>query len=133
MTKNWMLTESFGPAGIAFPNKQILIPITIKHKEVSDFTLNQWLVANVVNAARKVDNDVLLAVYEYGNMTPETKIFRNKSIIQVVCRILSITEKEIKIIIPKIPKKYYGVLIICECTNGDSVWALKNRNGKIIL
>jgi len=145
MIRNWILTAPFlGVDAIAFPDKKILIPITIKHKEVPDFTLNQWLVANVYNAIRVNSNtyEIVLACYEYGSQTPEIKYFKKKTTAKIACNILSITEKTFRKILPEIPTRYKGDMYIQECPSYGSglhyvqerkYWILKSGNKKIIL
>ena len=145
MIKNWMLADSvmFGVDGIAFPDKQILIPITIKHKEVPNFTLNQWLVTNVFNAVRinYIDCTISLATYDYSNCVPEWRRFENKSKRGIACYVLSITQKTLTSLLPKIPKKYCEDLWICEIYSNsnrsyrghEKVWVLGTGKNKIVL
>jgi len=134
MTKNWMLTEELGINGIAFPNKSILIPITIPIRENANITTNQWLFLNVLNAARENNNNVELATYEYGNMYPLVRIFKNKTSIKITRFILSMKEKEVAEMNITIPKKYCGELFIYEReSTGNKYWILQKGKKQVVL
>jgi hypothetical protein len=130
MTKDWLIENDMN--GIVFPDKQILIPITINLNAFPELTINQWVIANLINVISLKNKVILLAAYDYGEQFPKFISFGKLSKNKIVCEILSMTENELKKLIPRIPSRFKRELVInkSKYSKGTTYWAFKEKNKK---